>query len=233
MAPIINTSRLIQFTEITTVISDSHVKQKYTLWTKCRVIILKRMWHTIITVLEKVSMSTKAHFVARPIHLISVVVILCIIRSSWHQWDVKMSVGLYWLRIEPDGGQSSWKPCENRGHVYPWGKFPKVRRTLCLSTQALSFAYNISAQTTWKIPVLCCMRICCRGNVFTNPFPSSGRIFLLIKNLLRRSGRRSVVCFFCLETNVVSEPFASNGCFYRFTILALSKYVTMLTTSLN
>jgi hypothetical protein len=34
-----------------------------------------------------------------------------------------------------------------------------------------------------------------RGNVFTKPFPSSGRLFLLIKNLLPSNGRRSVVCF--------------------------------------
>jgi hypothetical protein len=28
----------------------------------------------------------------------------------------------------------------------------------------------------------------------------------------------------CLETNVVSEPYASNGCFSGSTVLALSKY---------
>jgi hypothetical protein len=32
----------------------------------------------------------------------------------------------------------------------------------------------------------------------------------------------------CLETNVVSEPFASNGYFYSSTVLALSKYATLL-----
>jgi hypothetical protein len=32
----------------------------------------------------------------------------------------------------------------------------------------------------------------------------------------------------CLETNVVSEPFTSNGCFSGSTVLALSKYVTIL-----
>jgi hypothetical protein len=30
----------------------------------------------------------------------------------------------------------------------------------------------------------CCMRIRCRWDVFTDPFPSIGRLFLLIKNLL-------------------------------------------------
>jgi hypothetical protein len=28
----------------------------------------------------------------------------------------------------------------------------------------------------------------------------------------------------CIETNVVSEPYASNGCFSGYTVLALSKY---------
>jgi hypothetical protein len=31
--------------------------------------------------------------------------------------------------------------------------------------------------------------------VFTEPFPSSGRLFLLIMNLPPSNGRRSVVCF--------------------------------------
>jgi hypothetical protein len=31
----------------------------------------------------------------------------------------------------------------------------------------------------------------------------------------------------CLETNVVSEPFVSNGCFSGSTVLALSKYATV------
>jgi hypothetical protein len=31
----------------------------------------------------------------------------------------------------------------------------------------------------------------------------------------------------CLETNVVSEPFASNGCFSGSTVLALNKYATI------
>jgi hypothetical protein len=32
----------------------------------------------------------------------------------------------------------------------------------------------------------------------------------------------------CLETNVVSEPFASNGCFSGSTVLVLRKYATIL-----
>jgi hypothetical protein len=43
----------------------------------------------------------------------------------------------------------------------------------------------------------CCIRIRCRGNVFTEPLPR------------------------------ISEPFASNGCFSRSTVLALSKYATV------
>jgi hypothetical protein len=39
------------------------------------------------------------------------------------------------------------------------------------------------------------MHIRCHGNVFTEQFPSRGRRFLLIKNLLPSNGRRSVVCF--------------------------------------
>jgi hypothetical protein len=52
---------------------------------------------------------------------------------------------------------------------------------------------------------------------------------LLIKNLLLGNGRRSVVLFrdLLLETNVVSEPFAINGCFCGFTVLASSKYATI------
>jgi hypothetical protein len=34
-----------------------------------------------------------------------------------------------------------------------------------------------------------------RGNVFTEPFPSSGRLFLLINDLLPSNGRPSIVCF--------------------------------------
>jgi hypothetical protein len=37
------------------------------------------------------------------------------------------------------------------------------------------------------------MRIRCSGNLFTESFPSSGCLFLLIKNLLPSDGRRSVV----------------------------------------
>jgi hypothetical protein len=39
------------------------------------------------------------------------------------------------------------------------------------------------------------MRIRYRVNVFTEPFPSSGRLFLLIKNLLPSNGRFSFVYF--------------------------------------
>jgi hypothetical protein len=34
-----------------------------------------------------------------------------------------------------------------------------------------------------------------RGNMFTEPFLSTGRLFLLIKNLLPNNERRSFVCF--------------------------------------
>jgi hypothetical protein len=34
-----------------------------------------------------------------------------------------------------------------------------------------------------------------RRNVYTEPFPSNGRLFLLIMNQLPSNGRRSVVCF--------------------------------------
>jgi hypothetical protein len=36
-------------------------------------------------------------------------------------------------------------------------------------------------------------RICCHRDVFTEPFPSSGRLYLLIKNLLPSDGRFPVV----------------------------------------
>jgi hypothetical protein len=58
----------------------------------------------------------------------------------------------------------------------------------------LSLAY-ISARTTQKTPFLSSMRIRCSGDVVTEPFPSSGRLFLFIKNLLPSNGCRSVVCF--------------------------------------
>jgi hypothetical protein len=61
--------------------------------------------------------------------------------------------------------------------------------------------------------------------VFTEPFPGSGRLSLLIKNLLVSNGRRSLsVLRRCLETNVVSEPITSNICFSGCTALSLSKY---------
>jgi hypothetical protein len=52
------------------------------------------------------------------------------------------------------------------------------------SQLTLSLAYNISAWTT-------CMRIRC----LTEPFPSSGRLLLLIKNLSPSKKRPPVVCF--------------------------------------
>jgi hypothetical protein len=64
---------------------------------------------------------------------------------------------------------------------------------ICQSSQSL--VYNISAHTTQKTPLLCCMRIRCRGNVFTQPFYSNGHLLLLIKNLPPSNGRRSAVCF--------------------------------------
>jgi hypothetical protein len=39
------------------------------------------------------------------------------------------------------------------------------------------------------------MRICFRGNVFTEPFPSSVRLFLHIKKLLPSNERCSIACF--------------------------------------
>jgi hypothetical protein len=35
----------------------------------------------------------------------------------------------------------------------------------------------------------------CHANVLTEPFPISGRLFLLIKNLLPSNNHHSVVCF--------------------------------------
>jgi hypothetical protein len=55
--------------------------------------------------------------------------------------------------------------------------------------------YNSSAWPTQATPFLCCMCIRCHGNVFTEPLPSRGCLFLLIKNLLPSNGRRSAVCF--------------------------------------
>jgi hypothetical protein len=39
------------------------------------------------------------------------------------------------------------------------------------------------------------LHIHCQGNVFTELFPTSGRLFSLIRNLLPSNGHRSVVCF--------------------------------------
>jgi hypothetical protein len=47
------------------------------------------------------------------------------------------------------------------------------------------------------------MCIHCSGNVFTESFHSSGRLFLLIKNMPPNNGRRSVV----------SQPLPTNECF--------------------
>jgi hypothetical protein len=41
--------------------------------------------------------------------------------------------------------------------------------------QNLSLAYNISTWTTWKTQLFCCCaRVCCCGNVFTEPLPRNG-----------------------------------------------------------
>jgi hypothetical protein len=73
-------------------------------------------------------------------------------------------------------------------------------------------------------------RIRCSGNLFTEPFPSNGRLFLLIKKLLPRNERHFYLFLVrCLDTNIVSEPFATNGCFSDPTVLALNKYATILT----
>jgi hypothetical protein len=59
-----------------------------------------------------------------------------------------------------------------------------------------------------------------RGDVFIETFPKSGRLFLLIKNLLPSNGRLSLfIRGRCQETNAVSEPFASNGFFSGSTLL--------------
>jgi hypothetical protein len=51
-----------------------------------------------------------------------------------------------------------------------------------------------------------------RRNMFTEPFSSSSRLFSLIKNLLPSNGFRPVVFHGrCLEMNVFSKLFASNG----------------------
>jgi hypothetical protein len=51
---------------------------------------------------------------------------------------------------------------------------------------------NSSARPTQTTPfILVC--VCYRGNAFTEPFPSSGRLFLLIKDMLPSNGRRFVV----------------------------------------
>jgi hypothetical protein len=50
-------------------------------------------------------------------------------------------------------------------------------------------------------------------------FSSKGHLFLLINNLLRSR---------CIETKVLSEPFASNSRFSGSTVAALSKYARIL-----
>jgi hypothetical protein len=71
--------------------------------------------------------------------------------------------------------------------------FTDSRRELTWLPQ-LSSLYLLGTTRTDNI-VHSRMRIRCHGNMLTEPFPSSGRLFILIKNLLLNNGRRSVVCF--------------------------------------
>jgi hypothetical protein len=76
-----------------------------------------------------------------------------------------------------------------------WWKYSNPHTRGDNQALTLVLAYNISARTTRKTLFLCGMHIRCRRSVFPEPFPGSGRLFLLINNLLPSNGRRSVICF--------------------------------------
>jgi hypothetical protein len=79
-----------------------------------------------------------------------------------------------------------------------WGAISNERTGLSFSSCP---PYNPSARTTVEAPVSNSTSTVARRNLF--------------------------VCDLSVETNVVSEPLASNGCFSGSTILALSKYSTI------
>jgi hypothetical protein len=80
--------------------------------------------------------------------------------------------------------------------------------------------YNISERTAQKTLFLCFLFSCCRSVVAYQESAAQQRT--LFSCLFRGS---------CLETNVVSEPFAGNGCFSGLAVLAFRKYATIFIQS--
>jgi hypothetical protein len=75
-----------------------------------------------------------------------------------------------------------------------------------------------------------------RGNVFIEPFPSSCRLFSLIKYLLPSNGRRSIVSFATVVYKrklFQREPFASNECFSGYTVLAFANMLYCSTVKME
>jgi hypothetical protein len=77
------------------------------------------------------------------------------------------------------------------------------------SFQLPLFSTDYRAELT-RLPEFICLITSLHGPSRKYSFPQYLYYFMLIR---------------CLETNVIWEPFASNGCFSGSTVLALSKYV--------
>jgi hypothetical protein len=125
-----------------------------------------------------------------------------------------------------DSSASSFKSFLNGGSL-PTDTF--LHRLPYRHDLVAPIVYLTSPRHAQTIPFISYEYPLLRERVF-RAVPYSGRLILLIKNLLPSNGRRSVVCFAAVARNErVSKPFAKNGCFSGCTVFALSKYATICT----
>jgi hypothetical protein len=88
---------------------------------------------------------------------------LCLVTSS-NSGDSSASA----LRSSLNGCSLPTKLFSSQTPVQNWLGYPSF------------LLYNSSARPAQTTSFFCCMRIRCRGNVFTEPFPNSGRLLLRI-----------------------------------------------------
>jgi hypothetical protein len=94
----------------------------------------------------------------------------------------------YCLRFETSLFVASYDSHGHGGGIR--SRLHKGLLTVLASVVLITPLRGSSRKHRFELFLYCCMRICCRENVFTEAFPSSGRLFLLIK-----------IC--CLVVNVV------------------------------
>jgi hypothetical protein len=91
-----------------------------------------------------------------------------------------------------DSSASALKSSSNGGSLQTDSFLPTFSyRTDLVAPAAFLITSRVAHEDNTPFILACCLR----GNGFTETFPSSSRLFLLITNFLLNNGRRSVVCF--------------------------------------